>query len=106
MQILLESLEFEWQNLVRLAPRLIAAVVLLLLLIWIGRLVGRFIAHVLGRRQFRATHTRFFRGLTAWLFGLFGLIVALNVLGLRSLAASPVAGLVSPQSFSDSPSAR
>jgi small-conductance mechanosensitive channel len=92
MEILLESLTEQWQGLVRLSPRILMAVLVLAVFIWIGRLLGRAIVHFLRRGNFKPTHRNFFRNLTAWLLGMIGLITGLNILGLRGLAASLAAG--------------
>ncbi len=92
MEILVESLSAEWQGLVRLSPRLLAAIIVFAISIAAGRLVGRAVSHLIARGRFRPTHQRFFQNLTAWLFGIFGIIIGLNLIGLNGLAASLVAG--------------
>jgi len=92
MDILVESLTEEWQSLVRLSPRLLVAMVIFAVSILIGRLFGKAAVHILARGNFKSTHRNFFRNLTAWLVAILGLILALNVLGLKGLAASLVAG--------------
>ncbi|HUV29844.1 MAG TPA: mechanosensitive ion channel domain-containing protein [Acidobacteriota bacterium] len=47
---------------------------------------------LLARGNLKPTHRNFFRNLTAWLAGMPGLVLALNVLGLKGLATSLVAG--------------
>lgn len=92
MEIFIESLREEWSNFLRLSPRVVLAVLIMVLLILAGRIAGRTLMHVLRRGQFSPTHRDFFRSLTTWVFGILGAIVALNVLGLKSVAASLVAG--------------
>jgi small conductance mechanosensitive channel len=92
MDILVESLTEEWQNLVRLTPRLLVALIIFAISIFVGRLIGKAVVHILARGNFRPTHRNFFRNLTAWLVAILGLILALNVLGLKGLAASLMAG--------------
>lgn len=92
MEILLESLQSERHNLVRISPRILVALFVLILFVIFGRLLGRAVVAIVARGNFKPTHRSFFRSLTGWLFGLIGLILALNVLGLKSLAASLVAG--------------
>lgn len=92
MDILLETLTDEWQSLVRLTPQIVVAIIVLLASIIIGRVVGRVVVGVLSRGNFRPTHQSFFRKLSIWLIAILGFIVALNVLGLKSLAGSLVAG--------------
>jgi small-conductance mechanosensitive channel len=92
MDILLETLTEEWQNLVRLSPRLLVALIVLIGSILVGRLISRGIVEILSRGKFKPTHRNFFRGLIRWIIAILGLIIALNILGLKSLAASLVAG--------------
>ncbi len=92
MDIVIESLSQEWQSLVRITPRLLVALVIFAISILVGRLLGKAVVHILASGDFRPTHRNFFRNLTAWLVAVLGLIIALNVLGLKGLAASLVAG--------------
>ena len=92
MDILMESLTEQWQGLVRLAPKIVLALVVFVLFIWIGRLLGRVVVHLLARGNFKTTHRNFFRNLTAWVVSIVGVILALNVLGLKGLATSLLAG--------------
>ncbi len=92
MDLLLETLRQEWQSLVQLAPRALAALVLFLLVTFVGRAVGRGLEVVLRRGQLTSTHLLFFRRLSVWLFGLLGLAIALNVVGLGGVATGLLAG--------------
>ena len=58
----------------------------------IGRVAGRGLGVILKRGQLTSTHLLFFRRLAVWLFGLFGLAIALNVIGLGGVAAGLLAG--------------
>jgi small-conductance mechanosensitive channel len=92
MKVLIESLIQEWHNLLRVVPRLFMAIVLLLVFIWIGRILGRALGRLLERGRFSGTHKKFFQSAGTWLFLLIGLILALNVIGMRGIAASLLAG--------------
>jgi len=92
MDILFESLKAEWESMVRLSPRIFMAVLVMLVFIIGGRLLGKSIAHFMSRGKFSQTHRNFFRSLTAWFVSIIGLIIVLNILGLKSLATSLVAG--------------
>ncbi len=92
MELFLETLSQEWEAFVRVLPRLIVAIVLLSLFILLGKLVGKGVVSALGRGNFNSTHRNFFRGLTRWIVAFVGLILAFNVVGLKGLAASFVAG--------------
>jgi len=92
MDILIESLTTEWHRLLQLAPRLGIAVALVVLCFWIGRLFGSALVRVLSAGNLTGIHLNFFRTLTQWVLVLVGVILALNVLGLQTLAAGLVAG--------------
>ena len=92
MDILLRSLRVEWESLLRLTPKLLLAILALILLTILGRVVARAVVGVLTRSRVPETHRGFFRNLTRWVFVLLGLIVGLNILGLKGVAASLVAG--------------
>lgn len=92
LETLTDSLRTERDSLVRMAPRVILALVLFVVLIAAGRIVGRVVARLLERGKLTRTHRNFFRHLVTWLFGLLGLVIALNVLGLQTAAAGLVAG--------------
>jgi small-conductance mechanosensitive channel len=87
-----DSLRNDWNSFIGLIPRLVLAVVLFLVLVWIGRMVGRALVRVLEEKKFNLTHRNFFRHLTTWLFALLGLIIAMNLLGLQAAAAGLMAG--------------
>lgn len=92
MDILIESLTSEWQALVRLLPRLLVALIVFAGSIFIGGLISKGVMKILSRGDFKPTHGNFFRGLIKWIVAIFGLIVGLNILGLKGLATSLVAG--------------
>ena len=92
MNLLFESISNEWHNFVQVLPKLLIAVILFAVLLIIGRIMGKTVSLILKQRNFKPTHTNFFRSLIFWIFGLFGIIVGLNILGLKTLAASLVAG--------------
>lgn len=92
MEIVLESLRNEWEMLLRASPRLVAAVVLFLFVVVLGRLAGRGLSLVLSRAHFPQTHRDFFRKLVIWVFVFIGLSLALNVIGLKGAAAGLLTG--------------
>ena len=92
MDILIQSLTEEWHNLVRLSPRLFVALVVFVVSIFLGRLISRGVVGLLSRGNFGPTHRNFFKGLTRWVIAFVGLILSLNVLGLKGIATSLVAG--------------
>ena len=92
MDILLQSLTEEWHNLVRISPKIVAALAVFAISVLAGQLIAGGIMRILSRGNFKPTHRNFFKGLTRWFIALIGLIVALNILGLKGLANSLVAG--------------
>ena len=47
---------------------------------------------MLSKANLKPTHRNFFQSLSVWILSIIGLFVALNILGLKSLAASLLAG--------------
>jgi len=92
METLIDSLRAEWQTLVGLVPRVVLALVVLVLLIWAGRLAGRLVVRLLQRGKLTRTHKSFFRHLVTWSFAMFGIVIGLNLLGLQAAAAGMMAG--------------
>ncbi len=92
MELLLQTLEHEWQSLVRLAPRILYALIAFLVLVWIGRIMARLVVTMLTRSNLPKTHRGFFQTVTRWVFVLLGVVVALNILGFKGIAASVMAG--------------
>jgi small conductance mechanosensitive channel len=92
VEILFQSLIEDWHSLLRLAPRIVLAVLVIVISFQVGRVLGRIFARVLAHGRLTDTHRNFFRGLFAWTFGIIGIILALNLIGLNGLAAGLLAG--------------
>jgi len=92
MGTLHKSFTLALQEIQALTPRILAAVTALLLCIWLGRLFGRALAKLVAAREGSRVYVRFLQQLTTWLMVLLGLILALNILGLGSIAMSLMAG--------------
>ena len=92
MEIFYETLAEEWDGLMRIIPRFVVALVVLGFSIILGRTLGKGIGRIISRGSFKTAHRNFFRGLTQWLIVFLGIILGLNILGLKSLATSLVAG--------------
>ena len=92
METLQSNFNIVWQEIANLTPRIVTALVVLFLCIWIGRFLGRMTARLLADKSAAKVYVRFLQQLTTWLLGLLGLILALNILGLGSLAMSLMAG--------------
>ena len=91
MEALIDSLKAEWQTLVRLAPRLAFALLVLVLLIWIGRVVGKVVVKLLEKGKLTRTHKTFFKHFVTWSFAMLGIVIGLNLLGLQGAAAGLMA---------------
>jgi small-conductance mechanosensitive channel len=92
MDVLTKSLFEEWHHLLKMLPRIAIAVIVLLIFVWLGRMIGRGLVRFLEKGKFSPSHKKFVQAGTTWMFVLIGLIVALNVIGLKGLAASLLAG--------------
>lgn len=92
MEILLQSLQSEWEMLLRAAPRIIFAVLVFLIVLVIGRLMGRGLSLVLARAEAPKTHREFFRKVVIWVFVFLGLSIAFNIVGLRGAATGLLTG--------------
>lgn len=92
MDLLLESLMAEWQRLLQILPRIGIALVAVIISVMVGRLIGRGVEQVVRRSDLPNTHGSFFRKVVVWVFVFFGLLVSLNLLGLRTLAAGLMTG--------------
>ena len=92
MEILLESIHEEWARLVRHAPRVLAALLVLVVFVVLGGVLGRGLDRMLRRGRVPVAHRGFFRDVARWALVGVGLVVALNIVGLHGVAASLVAG--------------
>ena len=92
MDRLIESFADQWKGVIEFAPRALLALVVFLIFVVVGRLAARGLGLVLDRSGLPPTHQLFFRRLLNWAALLFGVAVALNVLGLGGVAAGLLAG--------------
>ena len=92
MERLIASFVDHWHRAIDYAPRLAAALIVLLVFAVIGRLAARGLGLVLSRGGLTPTHQLFFRRLLLWAALLLGLSVALSLLGLGGVAAGLLAG--------------
>lgn len=79
-------------QLVHFGPRILAALIVTILSVLIGRVAGRSVVRLFERASLSQTHKLFFRNLALWFCILFGIAVALNVLGLETALAGFIAG--------------
>jgi len=92
METLQKSFSLAWHEIQALTPRILAALTVFLLCIWLGRLLGRTLARLVSARDGSLVYVRFLQQLATWLMVLLGLIFALNILGLGNIAMSLMAG--------------
>lgn len=92
MELLIESLLAEWHQLLGILPRIVLALVAFVVIFTVGRLAARGVEQVVRRSDLPQTHGGFFRKLVVWLFSFVGILIALNLLGLRALAAGLMTG--------------
>ena len=92
MELLRETLSLEWEAVIRLAPRLAVALVVLVVLTLLGRGIAGAVSRILQRSQLPESHSGFFQAVTRGLFLLIGIVAALNIVGLKGVAASLLAG--------------
>ncbi len=96
MEFVTESFRADWETLLRLAPRLLYAALLVAVFSLAGMWVGRLVHAALGRSPRYRTSQRFLSRLVAWGIASVGLLLAVGVLGFTGIAASMLAtgGLV------------
>jgi small conductance mechanosensitive channel len=92
MNALIQSLSNHGQQILGILPRLLLAILALLLFYILGKYLARLLKVVLRRTPLRKLHESFFSTLTVMASMFFGLIVALNILGLERVAVSVLAG--------------
>ncbi len=92
MGTLQNTFSIAWQEVANLTPRIVAALTVLFVCIWVGRLLGRLTARLLAEKSATKVYVRFLQQLATWLLGLLGLALALNILGLGNIAMSLLAG--------------
>lgn len=92
METLLSSFALMFDKTLILAPRMILALVVFFGCIGLGRFLGRILVRVFVARNGAKVYLSFLQQLTTWLLALLGLILALNILGLGSIAMSLLAG--------------
>ena len=92
MDIILEAFQKQWVVFLDLMPKIIMALLVLLVAVWIGRKLGKTVIMVFSRTSLSGIHKSFFLNTITLLFVILGLIIALNILGLEKVAASLLAG--------------
>jgi small conductance mechanosensitive channel len=91
MDVILEGLMQDWEALLVRLPRVVAALVLLIGFAIAGRVSGAGAARLAGRSQRARGYAQFFRHFVGWTLTAGGLLLALEVAGLRGIAAGLLA---------------
>lgn len=92
MELSAQLLEEQGLQLLAFAPRLLGALLVLLLFFLLGRVLAGGVSALLSRVAKQPIYDRFLRTLIALICLYFGVILALNIVGLESLALSMLAG--------------
>lgn len=92
MDMLLESFNNVWMVTLDYMPKILGALLVLVIAILVGRKLSKTLVMLLVRTNLPGIHKGFFRNTITWLFALLGLIIALDILGLEKAAASLLAG--------------
>ena len=91
MEFILESLRTDWQSFLSFSPRLIYAIVLLLVFWFAGSAAGNIIGRVLRASEKTRTTMGFVQRLVTWVIRFAGVLLALGVMGFQGVAASVLA---------------
>ena len=92
MDMLLESINNVWMVSLDFLPKILGALLVLVIAIWVGRKLSKTLVALLVKTSLPGIHKGFFRNTITWLFALLGVIIALDILGLEKAAASILAG--------------
>lgn len=92
MDVLIESLATEWRNLIQIVPRIAMALIAIGVFFLIGRIVGKGVEQIVRRSNLPNTHGSFFRKFVLGAFLFFGIVLGLNLVGLKTLAAGLITG--------------
>lgn len=92
IETLLDGLAREYEQFIEFLPRLSIAVVVVIIIYWIGKGLGAGLVRILKSRSVEDTYLPFFRKLVILIAVFVGFIVFLNMIGYQALAASLLAG--------------
>ena len=92
MESITNLFAIEWEKLLTFLPKLAGALIVLLLFVFIGKSLAGAFSSVLGKLSSNRIHEAFFRTLIQLVVVYFGLVIALNIVGLEKLALSILAG--------------
>ena len=91
MEFITEGLRADWQAFLSFSPRLIYAVIVLIIFFLAARIISNLVARIMRRSERLRTQERYVRRLMLWTIRLLGVLFALSVMGLKGLAASMLA---------------
>ncbi len=91
MDFVLETLTNDWQTFLRLLPKLMYALVVIAVFLFVGRHVGRLSGRLFALSDGLRGNQRFMQQLVTWVVSSVGLLLALSLLGLQGIAASLLA---------------
>ncbi|MBT5483462.1 MAG: mechanosensitive ion channel [Gammaproteobacteria bacterium] len=92
MESITNLFAIEWEKLLTFLPKLAGALIVLLLFVFIGKSLAGAFSSVLRKLSSNRIHEAFFRTLIQLVVVYFGLVIALNIVGLEKLALSILAG--------------
>ena len=92
METVIESFKKEWVVFLDFMPKILGALVVLIVAVWVGRKLGKTVIMLLAKTSLSGIHKGFFLNTVTLFFTVLGLIIALNILGLEKAAASLLAG--------------
>ena len=87
----MDTLNADWESLLRFAPRLFYGLIVFVIFLTVGRLLGRLVERVLQRSDSLRTNMGFLRRLTTWSVALIGIMLSLSIMGFKGVAASMLA---------------
>lgn len=91
MDFVIESLSADWESLLRYAPRLGYALILLAIFLIAAKLAGKYTARILQRSSRLRTNKQFLRHLVSWSIGSVGILLSLGIMGFHGVATSLLA---------------
>ncbi|MDH3236773.1 MAG: mechanosensitive ion channel, partial [Alphaproteobacteria bacterium] len=91
MELVIQSLQADWEAFLAFAPRFFYGLILLVVFLAVAKLVGKLAGRVLHRTvKFRAS-ARFLQNVITWLISSVGILLALGLMGFQGIAASLLA---------------
>ena len=92
MEKVINLLTEDWYKFIALIPRITIALVVLIASYYLGKYFAKAVSVLLRRASIKDIHENFIKTLTVTLALFFGLILALNIVGLEKIAVSVIAG--------------